>query len=51
MLKTIAQSSRFFGMTERFHMGKGRPKNFTASLVLSFYSFFTMFLILNPSDF
>ena len=37
-------------MTKRFHMDKGRSKNLTASLVLCFYSFFIMFLTLNPSD-
>ena len=32
-------------------MDKRRSKNLTASLGLSFYSFFTMFLTLNASDF
>ena len=43
--------SIFFGMAERFHMDKVRSKNLTGSLVLCFYSFFTMFLTLNPIDF
>ena len=38
-------------MAKLFHMDKGRSKNLTASLGLCFYSFFTMFLTLNPSDF
>ena len=41
----------FFGMAERFHMDKWRSKNLTSSLVLCFYSYFTMFVTLNPSDF
>ena len=32
-------------------MDKERSKNLTASLALSIYSFFTMFLNLNPTDF
>ena len=44
MLKTTMRS-------ERFHMNKGHLKNLMASLVLWFYSFFTMFGSLSPSDF
>ena len=43
--------SVFFGITERFHMDKEHSENLTASLVLCFYSFFTMFLTLNPSNY
>ena len=43
--------SIFFEMTERFRMDEERFKILSTSLVLCFYSFFTMVLTLNLSNF